>query len=164
MVTLYFIYFSISLARMFINGILTLNRELETPVKMNILLWRASMNSIPTRGKLSSRGITLDSIICLICSDVVESIDHLFLGCEELAVIWSRVAVWWKCNLVSIQSLLTWVYSIKLFGGNHKPFHDVVMTVLWFIWNFRNSSFLERLLLENSLFFMRLLIGLIFGF
>ena len=36
------------------------------PIKLNILVWRIKLSSIPTRERLSSRGIMAPSIICLI--------------------------------------------------------------------------------------------------
>lgn len=54
------------------------------PIKLNILIWRLTLQSAPTRGRLSYRGIEVDSIMCLICYIVVETVDHLFVGFNEV--------------------------------------------------------------------------------
>ncbi|XP_023765317.1 uncharacterized protein LOC111913837 [Lactuca sativa] len=92
--------FSISSARWFLDGSMLYSGGGETrwnnwvPIKINILLWRIQLLSIPTRERLSHRGIMLDSILCPICSRSVESVDHLFTECIELMEIWPCIAIW----------------------------------------------------------------------
>ncbi|GJX22419.1 RNA-directed DNA polymerase, eukaryota [Tanacetum coccineum] len=61
------------------------------PRKVNIFLWRLHLDRLPTRLNLSKRGLDIPSITCLICSNDVESNDHIFYSCEVAASIWCLV-------------------------------------------------------------------------
>lgn len=65
--------FSISSARRFLDGGMFFLGGTKTrwnnliPIKINILICKITLLSIPTRERLSHRGITIDSILCPIC-------------------------------------------------------------------------------------------------
>ena len=85
----------------------------------------------------------MDSILCPVCSNTVESIDHLFLNCNQLIDLRTRLAIWWDVQLPqlsSIDSLLSWSDSLSLKKGQRQAFDTVIITTLWCLWNFRNSS------------------------
>ncbi|GJT42663.1 RNA-directed DNA polymerase, eukaryota, reverse transcriptase zinc-binding domain protein [Tanacetum coccineum] len=46
------------------------------PRKVNIFLWRFNLDRLPHRLNLSKHGIDIDSILCLICNNHVESASH----------------------------------------------------------------------------------------
>ncbi|KAL7587905.1 hypothetical protein Lser_V15G40076 [Lactuca serriola] len=126
------------------------------PIKLNIFIWRLRLNSLPTRANLSYRGILLDSILCPVCSAMIESIDHLFFGYSELIDLWNRVALWWGVHVpqhLSIDSLLFWSNSFSWRSGQRKVFDAVIMTTLWCIWNFRNSILFGTELPMKSIIF-----------
>lgn len=50
------------------------------PIKINILIWRIQLFSIPTRERFSVRGVMVPSIMCPICMVAVETIDHILQG------------------------------------------------------------------------------------
>lgn len=68
-------------------------------IKLNILIWCINLICIPTRERLSSKGIMVESILCLICSRPIKSMDHLFVGCLELLELWSRIAILWGVQI-----------------------------------------------------------------
>ena len=112
------------------------------PIKLNVMLWRVCNGILPTRERLSLRGIMVDSILCPVCSVAVESIDHLFVGCSNLVELWARVAIWWGLdtpNVVSVTSLLDWADSLRIKSSQKKVFDAVIVTSLWVLWNFRNN-------------------------
>ncbi|GJY95555.1 RNA-directed DNA polymerase, eukaryota, reverse transcriptase zinc-binding domain protein [Tanacetum coccineum] len=43
------------------------------PIKVNVFLWRVMLNKLPTRVNLDRRGIDVDSLICPICHEDVET-------------------------------------------------------------------------------------------
>ncbi|XP_071694862.1 uncharacterized protein [Rutidosis leptorrhynchoides] len=51
------------------------------PRKLTIFLWRLRLDSLPVRWNMSARGIELNSIVCPVCNNGVESREHLFFGC-----------------------------------------------------------------------------------
>lgn len=72
---------------LFLGGVKTLWNNL-VPFKINILIWRITIFNIPTRERLSHRGIMVDFILCAVYSLFVESVDHNFVGCIELLEVW----------------------------------------------------------------------------
>ncbi|GJW89313.1 multiprotein-bridging factor 1a [Tanacetum coccineum] len=52
------------------------------PKKVNILVWRADKDSLATRCNLDKRSIDLHSVICPMCEEDVESLDHLMSRCS----------------------------------------------------------------------------------
>ncbi|GJV24221.1 RNA-directed DNA polymerase, eukaryota, reverse transcriptase zinc-binding domain protein [Tanacetum coccineum] len=64
--------------------------------QVNVLVWKALNNSIPTRFNISRRGILIDSIICPTCDVGVETVGHLFFSCSMARDISALIARWWK--------------------------------------------------------------------
>ena len=51
-------------------------------IKINIFSWRVCMDKLPTSLNLSLRGHDIPSILCPLCSIVVESNSHLLVSCN----------------------------------------------------------------------------------
>ncbi|GJV38153.1 RNA-directed DNA polymerase, eukaryota, reverse transcriptase zinc-binding domain protein [Tanacetum coccineum] len=51
------------------------------PRKVNICVWRASLDRLPSRANLATRGVDLSSTSCSFCESVVEDIDHSLIRC-----------------------------------------------------------------------------------
>ncbi|GJZ76719.1 putative RNA-directed DNA polymerase, eukaryota, reverse transcriptase zinc-binding domain protein [Tanacetum coccineum] len=64
------------------------------PRKVNIFLWRLSLDSLPHRLNLSSRGLDIPTISCSSCNGNVESADHVFFECDLVKEIWCLVRKW----------------------------------------------------------------------
>ncbi|GJU98310.1 RNA-directed DNA polymerase, eukaryota, reverse transcriptase zinc-binding domain protein [Tanacetum coccineum] len=75
------------------------------PIKINISSWRILHKRLPTRCNLDRRGIDLNSTLCPVCDEDIETEEHLFNSCKVVKDTWSKVFVWWKINTVSISSL-----------------------------------------------------------
>lgn len=137
------------------------------PIKINILIWRIRLLSIPTRDLLSHRGIMVDRITYPICSHNVETIDHISAGCAPLIVLWSRIAVWWGLHVPTqffVESLILCSDFIYLRPGQRKAFDGVILTCFWCIWNFRNSSIFGEDTPRKSLIFDDVVYMYFFGF
>ncbi|GJY11202.1 RNA-directed DNA polymerase, eukaryota, reverse transcriptase zinc-binding domain protein [Tanacetum coccineum] len=73
------------------------------PRKVNICVWRASLNRLPTRANLASRGVDFESANCPFCDNVTEDLDHCVIKCRVVLPIWRKhgvfqTALWaiWK--------------------------------------------------------------------
>lgn len=80
------------------------------PIKLNILVWCIRWNKLPTQLNLRDKCVDIVSVLCPICSEVGESLDHSFIDCSLLVHLWSRIARWWEINLpplLSVHSLIT---------------------------------------------------------
>ncbi|GJR97832.1 RNA-directed DNA polymerase, eukaryota [Tanacetum coccineum] len=49
------------------------------PIKINVFLWRLALNKLPTRVNLDRKGIDIDSTLCPICGEDVETVKSHFL-------------------------------------------------------------------------------------
>ncbi|GKA61680.1 putative RNA-directed DNA polymerase, eukaryota, reverse transcriptase zinc-binding domain protein [Tanacetum coccineum] len=114
------------------------------PRKVNIYVWRASLNRLPTRVNLDLRGINMASNLCPFCDTCVEDIEHCLINCSHSLAVWRKIWSWW--NMPSPLSFP--IFSIKdialgnigLNGSSHisKVVHGVFLTAVWSIWNWRN--------------------------
>ena len=48
--------------------------------KENIFVWHASLDRLPSRWNLAQKGVEVSSLLCPICSNSVETVDHIFLA------------------------------------------------------------------------------------
>nr|GEU71583.1 RNA-directed DNA polymerase, eukaryota [Tanacetum cinerariifolium] len=53
-----------------------------------------SLDRLPHRLNLSSRGIDIPTISCSSCNGNVESADHIFFACDLVKEVWSLVSKW----------------------------------------------------------------------
>lgn len=106
--------------------------KLRIPAKMKLHWWRISRNIIPVREVLRKRGVDLD-IMCPLCDDHPETINHLFLECEKTREVWNI------CNLdrvrsvpgnLSLEAMLLSQDSVTLAG---------IASLLWVLWRARNN-------------------------
>lgn len=52
-------------------------------------MWTATLNRLPTRARLVSWGMQVSSL-CVLCSNHIETRDHLFLSCAFSEIIWKE--------------------------------------------------------------------------
>ncbi|PWA41259.1 RNA-directed DNA polymerase, eukaryota, Reverse transcriptase zinc-binding domain protein [Artemisia annua] len=65
------------------------------PKKINLFVWRLALNRLPLFTALADKGLDIPSILCPVCGDVPESLDHTFLCCPKANLIWSKCLSWW---------------------------------------------------------------------
>ncbi|XP_071727211.1 uncharacterized protein [Rutidosis leptorrhynchoides] len=71
--------------------------------KIEIFIWRARLRRLAVRVELDKRGVNLHSVLCPICNDVVESVEHSLILCKFAMEVWERVCKWWGfANVVSL--------------------------------------------------------------
>ena len=52
------------------------------PIKVNVFMWRLRLDKLPTLVNMDRKGIEVASLLCPVCNEHVESVDHLFFLCE----------------------------------------------------------------------------------
>lgn len=120
---------------------------------MNIFIWRLHLFSIPTRERLSYRGIEVEMITYPVCSHSVETIDHLFTGFRELIQLWTHIAIRWGFDILetySIESLISFPDAVRLSSGQRSAFEAVFWTSCWCLWNFHRSIIFGTILPRES--------------
>ncbi|GJW10921.1 RNA-directed DNA polymerase, eukaryota, reverse transcriptase zinc-binding domain protein [Tanacetum coccineum] len=68
--------------------------------------------------KLLLVGIDVGSVLCPICQDDVESINHTFFSCEMAKVLWDLLARWWELDIpvcANISEWYSWLDSLHAF-------------------------------------------------
>lgn len=63
--------------------------NLVIPIKINIFVWRARLDRLPTISNPVRRGVILDSDHCPICGTVSEDILHVLFRCDMAAFFFS---------------------------------------------------------------------------
>lgn len=112
------------------------------PLKINIFTWRTLNGRLQTRSNVDSKGIVLHYIRCLICDDVIESEEHLFVYCMIAKETWKSIVNWWKItnfDITNLQGAITLAETVTA-SATYKQFFDMlVQSIVWHIWRFRND-------------------------
>ncbi|GKC64583.1 RNA-directed DNA polymerase, eukaryota [Tanacetum coccineum] len=85
------------------------------PIKINVFAWRLHLDKLPTRLNLSIRGLKIPSILCLLCSILVESTSHIFFSCSLARQVRSKVNRWWELDDPDIHSYEEWLLCLITF-------------------------------------------------
>ncbi|XP_071685671.1 uncharacterized protein [Rutidosis leptorrhynchoides] len=117
------------------------------PLKVELFIWRMLKRRIPVRAELDKRGIDLDSVLCPLCDNDVESIEHLMVFCQQSMDIWERVYKWWGLGPVTNLSIN------EAFRGNcnrsssplgSKIWQALEWTCAYLIWRNRNQMVFSK--------------------
>ncbi|GJT68519.1 putative RNA-directed DNA polymerase [Tanacetum coccineum] len=112
------------------------------PIKVNICVWRAAIDRVPTYPNLARRGVALASTICPLCKMEEEFVSHRFITCSFSNSIWKKLESWWKITLPPAFDLNAIARNTVVSGGGNgsiaKAFHGVCFILIWSIWKWRN--------------------------
>lgn len=78
------------------------------PIKINVFLWRLTLNKFPSRMNLDRKGIDLDSLLCPICQEDVETVNHIFFNCKLAKDLWALLARWWELDIPFCENISEW--------------------------------------------------------
>ena len=110
------------------------------PIKINIHSWRLSLNRLPTRFNLDTRGIDLNSVRCPVCDGDIETDLHLFVRCPIAVSNWNSISMWWNIGDFpkDINGLIKWSDGLTLNKYAKICLDVVIQTSFWIIWRYRN--------------------------
>lgn len=120
------------------------------PSKVVVFSWQLLLNRIPTKDNLLRRRILAPVSLgrCEFCDQVGETAAHLFLHCEWMFKVWSKVGGWLGINFITPQSLFQ---HFECWNGEigmrklRKGFWMIWHAVLWTIWKARNDRIFNTL-------------------
>ncbi|GKC75242.1 RNA-directed DNA polymerase, eukaryota, reverse transcriptase zinc-binding domain protein, partial [Tanacetum coccineum] len=69
------------------------------PIKVNVFIWRLLLNKLATRVNLDRKGIDVCLILCPLCMDDVETVNHIFFSCNMAKDLWGLFASWWELDI-----------------------------------------------------------------
>nr|GEU85728.1 RNA-directed DNA polymerase, eukaryota [Tanacetum cinerariifolium] len=78
------------------------------PIKVNIFIWRARRDCLPTRSNLIRKGVAIESGLCPLCSSDEETTSHILFRCSLAKVILSRIYRWWNIDWQCWSSFTEW--------------------------------------------------------
>jgi hypothetical protein len=107
-----------------------------------IFSYGLNLDRLPHRLNLSRRGLEIQSISCPVCSNGMESNDHIFYMCDVALHIWRLVRIW--CNMAipvmySHSSWKSWFDNLHLSSDGKSRLQVIAATVWWTLWKYRNS-------------------------
>ncbi|GJY01989.1 RNA-directed DNA polymerase, eukaryota [Tanacetum coccineum] len=111
--------FSVAYTRKYIDEHILHSRLTSTrwnrgvPIKVNVFMWRLSLNKLLTMGNLDRKGIDADSLLCPVCGDHVESIDHLFFSYGMARDLWVLLAKWCNLDIQFGSSIAEWLFMVR---------------------------------------------------
>ena len=113
------------------------------PIKVNVFMWRLGLNKLPTLVNMDRKDIDVASLLCPICSEHDECVDHLFFSCDMTRDIWALLARWCQLDIPEISNILewfSWLDSSHILKKARFILERIAVTMMWSIWNFRNAS------------------------
>ncbi|GJY53364.1 RNA-directed DNA polymerase, eukaryota, reverse transcriptase zinc-binding domain protein [Tanacetum coccineum] len=112
------------------------------PRKVNIFMWRLSLDRLPHRLNLSLRGMDILAISCSSCNANVESANHIFFECIIASDLWKLVYRWCEIPFVqalSFEAFKDWLSSWHAPKEKKHRLFIISTSVLWWLWRFQNS-------------------------
>nr|GEU98327.1 RNA-directed DNA polymerase, eukaryota, reverse transcriptase zinc-binding domain protein [Tanacetum cinerariifolium] len=91
------------------------------PTKVNVNAWKVKLDALPTRFNVSRRGIHIDSIMCAVCDQGVETSRHLFFSCNMVRQTTRMITRWWDVSyedFVDYDDWRTWIINLRLPSKN----------------------------------------------
>ncbi|GKB73439.1 RNA-directed DNA polymerase, eukaryota, reverse transcriptase zinc-binding domain protein, partial [Tanacetum coccineum] len=87
------------------------------PNKVNVFIWSLMLNKLPTRVNLDRRDIDVGSILCPICLEDIETVNHIFFSCNMAKDLWSMFAIWWDIDIPVYILMVLGTLSCGIYGN-----------------------------------------------
>ncbi|KAK9067117.1 hypothetical protein SSX86_014442 [Deinandra increscens subsp. villosa] len=117
------------------------------PIKVNIHMWRSSLDRIPTFSNLVRRGIPVPNSACPLCLVSEDTIDHFFTSCPSVCKIWDLIAGWMNSPpflTFSFKDIINHHMFIDGSSKKKKLYQAIVSVACWSIWRARNDKVHKR--------------------
>ncbi|XP_071720755.1 uncharacterized protein [Rutidosis leptorrhynchoides] len=113
------------------------------PQKIGIFIWRATRGRLPVRQELDKKGIDLDSLLCPMCNNIVESVDHALVSCKAAKEVWEGVFKWCGFDLpanANLENLFVGLGSGNISDHRKRIWQAIEWVTGYSIWKNRNSK------------------------
>ena len=124
------------------------------PMKCKLAMWLFIRGRVWTADRLARKGLP-HNVKCAFCNTAGENVQHLFLGCAVVNIIWGHMLTW--CTLQQLtptpQDNLKewWVHARNTVDGKiRNRFDSLVMMVAWMIWRERNKRVFDKIAKSTS--------------
>ncbi|XP_071739636.1 uncharacterized protein [Rutidosis leptorrhynchoides] len=102
---------------------------------------KSGWKRIAVRVELDQRGIDLDTLLCPICNDAVELVDHAIYSCKSAKDIWIGIFKWWNLPFPSgatIDELINGTCFTTSNTNKRKVWQAIMWVTCYMIWKNRN--------------------------
>ncbi|WCJ39165.1 DNAse I-like superfamily protein [Euphorbia peplus] len=116
------------------------------PPSHSMVCWRAFLGYLPTHDSLRRRGIPITSR-CSLCSNAMETQDHMFVHCTFSQEIWRSISSLFGRNIDSSRSLSGLIIAAESHRFSSQIQHlwfSAVVNAIWVIWFTRNKCIFEE--------------------
>ncbi|XP_071728106.1 uncharacterized protein [Rutidosis leptorrhynchoides] len=110
-------------------------RNVLVPKKLGVFIWRARRERLSVLFELDKRGIDLHSILCPVCDDMIETVDHALFSCKKVREIWDKVFMWWGIgtNQKSLDDMLNGFSYLQCSELGVKIWQATIWTSIYLI-------------------------------
>ncbi|KAM5569502.1 hypothetical protein ABKV19_016829 [Rosa sericea] len=112
----------------------------QVPGKVQICVWRACCNLLPTRERLTTKGYE-GEIRCLLCNYMIEDTGHLFCKCPIAVSLLSQPPFHLQSSLLPQINFTEWMLEQAL-HLKMETFEKLLM-LIWGLWTNRNAMLWE---------------------
>lgn len=85
----------------------------------------------------------------------MESVDHVFFGCEVASNIWHLVCMWTDIDMPSFSSWFDWSQWFDDWRASKKDkdrVYAITVALVWCLWRYRNSVIFSSNCMRKSVF------------
>ncbi|XP_039003080.1 uncharacterized protein LOC120129709 [Hibiscus syriacus] len=126
------------------------------PPRVEAFLWQLAHQKVAVKAELVKRGLPLgDDILCPLCKENEESMQHLFISCVVVWELCNKLASFWDVSLVLPQDPPSILISWGELRVNSTIWKFIPGVIFWSIWKVRNTVVFKGSPLDRlSLFFI----------
>ncbi|KAK6128871.1 hypothetical protein DH2020_037388 [Rehmannia glutinosa] len=111
------------------------------PPKIKHFIWRACLDTLPTKEKILQRGMTIDPP-CGLCGEKTETLAHVILECNESVHIWSRCPLRMDTSQIKFASFKNFLWCTM--STYPQDVVEYLCIMAWCIWTARNKFYFEQ--------------------
>ncbi|KAL4562320.1 hypothetical protein LXL04_034520 [Taraxacum kok-saghyz] len=92
-------------------------------------------------------GIDLHDILCPLCSNQSEDVEHTFLKCSWAESLWTRISQWWNIptpNFESILGIFEWLDKCRETELTKEIMKTTIIANINLIWDHRNGVIFDK--------------------
>ncbi|XP_071736119.1 uncharacterized protein [Rutidosis leptorrhynchoides] len=127
------------------SNLSTLKNDLVS-IKVGVFVWRARKERLPVLFELDKRGVDLNSVLCPLCGDEVETVSHALFHCKMVREIWNKVFKWWGLDPAQhgIDNILCGKSQLSCSSEGENIWQATVWTSVYLIWKYRNLKIFKK--------------------
>nr|GEU56417.1 RNA-directed DNA polymerase, eukaryota [Tanacetum cinerariifolium] len=119
-----------------IGGFTTTRLPKCVPIKVNVCMWRLSLDKLAGLVNMDRKGIDVASFLCPVCCEYIENANHLFFSCGVSRDLWARLTRWCDLNIPEVYNLsewMSWLDACQVMKKARLSLEGIAASMLWWI-------------------------------